>query len=141
MQVAVEIRIEPKTRADRAIGVGIHRSLPAPDHPPHAAPLDSRIDQGVVREAAPKLEVGAEILFVANDRQEIAWATSAQCSNKLGQQAAGKRFNASVELDVCFGWHTLLSHNPPSFRPALFTASLENQIPAVSSLVVASNLP
>ena len=49
MQVAVEIRVEPKARADRAIGVGVRWSLPTPDHPPCASRLDSRIDQGVAR--------------------------------------------------------------------------------------------
>jgi hypothetical protein len=119
VQVAVEIRVEPKARADRAIGVGIRRDLPAPDHPPRSARLDGRIDQGVARKAAPSLKVSAKTPFAANDRQEIARATSAQRSNQLRQQAGGKRFNACVELDVRFGWHTLLAHDPPSFRPAL----------------------
>ena len=67
MQVAVEIRVEPKARADGAIGVSIRRSLSAPDQPPRAARLNSRIDQGVAREAAPSLKVGAETPFAAND--------------------------------------------------------------------------
>jgi hypothetical protein len=117
MQVAIEIRVEPKARADRAKGVSIRRSLSAPDHPPRAVRLDSRIDQCVPREAAPSLKVGAEPPFAANDRKEIARATSAQRTDKLGQQAGGKRFNAGIELDIRFGSHTLLALERPSFRP------------------------
>ena len=120
MQVAVEIRVEPKTRADRAIGAGIRRSLSAADHPPHAASLDGRIDQGVAREAAPSLKVGAETPLAANYGQEIARATSTQRSDKLGQQAGCKRFNTGVELDVRFGLHTLLAHDRPSISTGLW---------------------
>jgi hypothetical protein len=112
MQVTVEIRVEPKTRADRAIGVRIRRSLSAPEHPPRTVRLDGRIDQRVAGETAPMLEVGAEIRVATNDGQEIARATSAQYSNKLGQQTGGKRFDASAQLDVRFAPRTLGESEP-----------------------------
>ena len=122
MQIAVEIRVEPKARTDRALGVGIRRSLPAPDHPPCAVRLDSRIDQGVARKAAPSFKVGAESPFATNDREKIARTASAQRTNKLGEQAGGKRFKAGVELDIRFGCHALVSHNPLSFRGLVSTS-------------------
>src|SRR4029077_4862006 len=140
MQVAVEIRVEPKTRADRAIGVRIRRSLSAPDHPPDTARIDGRIDQGVAREAAPNLEVGAEIRFAANDGKEIARATSAQRSNKLGQQAGGERFSASVQLDVRFASHTLSPPEPPPFRLALVHCRPQVHNPKAASIEIKSRL-
>jgi hypothetical protein len=126
MQVAVEIRVEPKARTDRAIDVGIRQSLPAPDHPPCAVQLDSRIDQGIARKAAPSFKVCAESPFATNDRQEIARTTSAQRTNKLGEQAGGKRFTAGVELDFRFGWHALVSHIHQAFA-ASFHPRLERR--------------
>jgi uncharacterized protein YggU (UPF0235/DUF167 family) len=119
MQVAVEIRVEPKARANRTTGVGIRRSLSVPDYPPRSTRLDGRIDQGVAREATPSLKIGGQARFTTDDGQEIARARSAERTNKLGQQAGRKRFNADFELDICFDSHTRLAHDPPSFRPAL----------------------
>src|SRR6516165_8007164 len=108
MQVAVEICVEPKPRADRAIGVGVYRSLPAPDHPARVARLDARIHQRVACEAAPNFEVRAETRFAASDTHEIAGAASAKRSNKPGKQAGSERFSAGVDLDFRFGSYTLL---------------------------------
>ena len=109
VQVTVEIRVEPKARTDRPIGVGIGRRLPAADHPARAALLDIRIDHSVVRETAPSLQVPAKASFVANDGHKVSGITSAKCSDKLGQQAGSKRFIAGVELDGSFDSHTLSS--------------------------------
>jgi hypothetical protein len=124
MQVAVEIRVEPKARTDRAIGVGIRRSLPAPDHPPCAVQLDSHINQGVARKAAPSFKVSAERPFATCYRQEIARTTSAQRTNQFDRQAGGKRFMAGVKLDIRFDWHKLLAIDLLGFRPALVQARL-----------------
>jgi hypothetical protein len=40
----------------------------------------------------------------------------AQRSNQLRQQAVSKRFNASVDLDICYGPHTLLTSNRSAFH-------------------------
>jgi hypothetical protein len=116
MQVAVEIRVQPKAGTDRAGGLGIGRSWPAPDHPPRSGKLDSPIDQRIVGKAAPSFKVSAERFFATNDRKQIARTTSAQRTNKLGEKAGRKGFTAGVELDLRFGWHTLVSHSPASFR-------------------------
>src|ERR1700731_1365701 len=103
MQVAVEVCIQPKPGTDRACGVGIRRSFPAPDHPPRSGQLDSRIDQRIPGKAAPSFKVGAESFFATNDRKQIARTTSAQSTNKLGEKAGGKSFTARIELDIPFG--------------------------------------
>jgi hypothetical protein len=108
MQVAVEICIEPKARAGRALDVGILRSLAAPDHPARAARLDTRIDQGVARETTPSFKLSAKASFSASHGQELARATSAQRCNQLREQTGGKRFSAGVDLDFRFDLHGLL---------------------------------
>src|ERR1700722_11714814 len=120
MQVAIEICVQPKPGTDRAFGVGIRRSLPAPDHPPRSSQFDSRIDQRIPGKAAPSFKVGAENFFATSDRKQIARTTSAQSTNKLGEKAGGKGMTASVELDSRFDWHALISHNPQAFA-ACFT--------------------
>jgi hypothetical protein len=119
MQVAVEIRIQPKAGTDRACGIGIRRSLPAPDYPSRAIRLDNRIDQGIAGKATPSFKVGAESFLIANYRQEITRTTSPQRTNKRGEKAGRKGFTPGVELDIRFGWHPLVSHNPASFRSFL----------------------
>ena len=119
MQVAIEIRIQPKARSDRACGVGSRGSLPAPDNPSCAIRLDNRIDQRVAGKAAPSFKLGAESFFTANYRQEIARTTSPQRANELGEKARGKRLTPGVQLDILFGWHALLFHTPPRFRGLL----------------------
>jgi hypothetical protein len=108
MQVAVEVRVEPKPRADWALGVGVRWSLAVPDHPARAASFDIRIDQCVVRETAPGFQVLAKASFAASDSHEIPGITSAQCSDKLGKQAGGKCSLAGIDFDFRFGTHTLL---------------------------------
>jgi hypothetical protein len=119
MQVAIEIRIQPKAGTDRACGVGIRGSLPAPDNPSCAIRLDNRIDQRIAGKAAPSFKLGAESFFTANYRQEIARTTSPQRTHELGEQARGKGLTPGVQLDVRFGWHALLFHIPPAFAASL----------------------
>jgi hypothetical protein len=115
MQVAIEIRIQPKAGTDRACGVGICGSLPAPDNPSCAIRLDNRIDQRIAGKAAPSFKLGAESFLTAKDRQKIARTTSPQRTNKLGEKARGKGLTPGVQLDIRFGWHALLFHTPPRF--------------------------
>jgi hypothetical protein len=61
-----------------------------------------------VRETAPSFQVPAKASFVANDGHKVSGITSAKCSDKLGEQAGGKRSNAGVDFDFRFGTHTLL---------------------------------
>ena len=107
MQVAIKIRVKPKTRADRTIGVGSLRCLPAPDQPAHAISVNFRLDQGVAGKAAPCAEFGADARLVADNGQEIAGAAATQRVNQIGEQAGGKCLRAHNELDV---W--LPSHMP-----------------------------
>ena len=100
MQVAVEVRKEPKPRADRAIDVGAGRSLPAPDHSTCVAVLDILIDQRVARETAPGFQVSAKACFAACDGHKIAGNTSTQCSDKLREQARCERLSPNIQVNV-----------------------------------------
>jgi hypothetical protein len=119
MQVAIEIRIQPKARTDWACGIGICGSLPAPDNPSCAIRLDNRIDQRIAGKATPSFKLGAESFFTANYRQEVARTTSPQRTNELGEKARGKGLMPGIQLNIRFGWHALLFHTPPRFRGLL----------------------
>jgi hypothetical protein len=128
MQVAIEIGIQPKAGTDRACGVGIRGSFPAPDHPSCAIRFDNRVDQRVTGKAAPSFKLGAESFFTAKYRQEIAGTTSPQRTNELGEKARGKRLTPGVQLDIRFGWHALLFHTPPRFRGLLAIDRVNREI-------------
>src|SRR6516164_10815484 len=85
MQVAIEIGVEPEAGSDRAIGGVSGRSLATSNHPARTAGCGRSVDQAVPREAAPGLEIGADLGLTADDSQELAPMTAAQRSDQLGQ--------------------------------------------------------
>ena len=105
-QIAVEIRVEPQARADRSADVGIRRRLSVPKHPAGPIPLGGGFDQGVMREAAPGLQLRADTGFAAGDGQKIARPAVAQRRDQLQQQAGGKPPGTSVKLDARLRRHT-----------------------------------
>src|SRR5262249_43698082 len=106
-QVAVEIRVQPNTGADRAFAVGVRRRLPVPDHPAGAARFNGRVDEAVAGEATPSLKFGADARVGAGDRQQIARTAAPQRGNQFRQEAGGKGLRAGVDLDVRYRWHAL----------------------------------
>jgi D-serine deaminase-like pyridoxal phosphate-dependent protein len=81
MQVTIEVRIEPKTRANRTVIVRIGRRFSASDHPPGSTRFGTRIDQGIAREAAPGFKLGAETGIATNDSQEVSRPALAERSD------------------------------------------------------------
>jgi hypothetical protein len=106
MQVAIEIGVEPEAGPDSAIGRGgRRRRLPASNHPARAARGGRGVDQRVSGEAAPGLEISADVGLAADDGQQITRAATAQRSNQLGQQTGRKSPPAGVDLDPRFHRH------------------------------------
>jgi hypothetical protein len=102
LQIAVEIRVEPKPRADSPVGLGLRRSLAASDDMPEPARVRDRADQGVAGEPAPHLEIGSEARIAAHDRKRLPVAAFAERRDQPGKQAVGEGHVADVDLEVGF---------------------------------------
>ena len=100
MQVAVEIRVEPKPRAHRPIVFGQHRNSPAPEDPPRAPVFDRGFEQWIPGEPAPRFQFRANAFFVTDHRDQIARVAAAQHSDQLWQQARRKGLSPNIEIDV-----------------------------------------
>ena len=106
MQVTVEVRVEPKPRAERTgdfgrrLTIGFGRRFAASDNPSIAILLDAGVNQSIAGETTPSLEVGTERAIGTDDRQEIAYVSGAQRGYQFYKQAGCECFTARVELDV-----------------------------------------
>src|SRR5260370_28648883 len=99
MQVAVEVRVEPKPRAHRPKVFG-RRNCHAPKDEPRAPIFDSGFEQWVPGEPAPCLQFKANAFFVTDHRDQIAWAAAAQHSDQLRQQTRCKGLSPNIQIDV-----------------------------------------
>jgi hypothetical protein len=105
-QIAIEICVEPKPRAERTVGfawrftMGFGWRFTTSDYPTIATLLEGDVDQTIAREATPSFQLGTDHAVGTNDRHEIARAYTTQPGNQFDNQAGRKRFSACVELDI-----------------------------------------
>src|SRR5260370_33370168 len=99
MQVAVEVRVEPKPRTERTIVFG-RRNCPAPKDEPRAPILDRRFEQWVPRKPAPRLQFRADAFFITDNRDQIAWVAAAHHSDQLWQQTRRESLAPTIQIDV-----------------------------------------
>jgi hypothetical protein len=99
MQVAVEVRVEPKPRAHWPNVFG-HRNGSAPKDEPRAPVFDSGFEQWVPGKPAPCLQFKSKAFFVTDNRDQIARAAAAQHSDQLRQQTRCKGLWPNIQIDV-----------------------------------------
>ena len=98
-QIAVEIRVEPKPRADRPIGLGLDGASPRRMTSSERGPLRDRVDQAVAGEAAPGLEIRSEARIGADDGKQLPVPAFADRRDQPGKQAVGEGHGADVDLE------------------------------------------
>src|SRR6266849_1341099 len=104
MQVTVEIRVEPKPRADRAIGFcrypGRHRNSPVAEDPARAAVFNRCFEQRIPGESAPSFQLGANAFFITDNCDQVAGAAASQHSDQLWQQTRRKSLSTNIQLEI-----------------------------------------
>jgi hypothetical protein len=99
LQIAIEIRVEPETRADRAIRVGAQLGLAATDGPSWAACHEIHSHEAVAGEAAPRLELRPQPDSIARHSQQIAPLAAAKSRDEFWEQSGRERLPAGFKLD------------------------------------------
>src|SRR5439155_6542567 len=104
MQVAVEIRVEPKPRAHRAAVFCRHSggycNSPVSEDPARAAVFKRRFEEGIPGEPAPRFQLRSYALFVTDHRHQIARAALAHPRYQLRQEAERKGLAPDIQIDV-----------------------------------------
>jgi hypothetical protein len=99
MQVAVEVRVEPKPRAHGPIVFG-HRNGPAPKDEPRAPVFDRRFEQWVSGEPTPCFQFKAKAFVVTDNRNQVAWVALSQHSDQLRQQTGREGLSPDIQIHI-----------------------------------------
>src|SRR5215471_18442420 len=101
MQVAVEIRVEPKPRAHRPTSFGRQSSGAASKDEPRPPIFDCGFEQWIPGEPTPRFQFWADAFFVAEKGNQIARLATVQHSDQLRQKTRGESLMPDIQLEVC----------------------------------------
>jgi hypothetical protein len=99
MQIAVEICVEPKSRADRTT-VFSKRRIATTDNPTHPALFSRSLQEGITRESAPRFQLWTDAGFVTNHCDQSTRLSAAQHCDQLRQEARRESLVTYVQIDV-----------------------------------------
>src|SRR5262249_15406560 len=99
-QVTVEIRVQPKPRAHRAIVLGRQRYRPATENPPRTAFFERSLEQAIPGESAPGFQLRSEALFITDYGDQIARPAAVQHSDQLRQEPRRESLSSNIQIDV-----------------------------------------
>ena len=153
MQVAVEVRVQPKPRTHRPIVFcrcpSSRGNNPASEDPARAAIFRSGFHKWISGKSAPRFQLRSNALVVTDQRHQITRTTAAQHSDQLRQQTRRKGLGPDIQIDVSLHWHACIlqsrEHSAPRAPetaaycatycaaihlsdPVTLTATSENQI-------------
>ena len=100
MQVAIEIRVEPKPRAYRPIVSVRFRNGSAAEDPPRAAIFIRDLQQRIPGEPAPRFKLRSNARVVTDNRNQIARPASAQDGDQLRQQTRGEILSPNIQIEI-----------------------------------------
>src|SRR6185369_13000039 len=98
MEVTVEIRVEPKSRADRTTVFSRNRSTT--EDPARPAFLYRGLHQCISSEATPRFQLWSNTRFVRNHADQISRPASLQHGDQLRQKARRERLLLDIEIDI-----------------------------------------
>src|ERR1700693_2918093 len=104
MQVAVEIRVEPKPRAHRTILVSGYCNRPVAEDPAITAVVNRCFEECVPGEAAPGFQLASNARFVADHRDQISRSAAAQHGDQLRQEAGCESLSPDIQINVSPHW-------------------------------------
>src|ERR1700693_4341396 len=108
MQVAVEIRVEPRPRAHRTPVfcryTGRNRNSPVAKNPARSAVFNRCFEEWIPGEPAPRFQLASNARFVTDHRDQISRAAAAQHSDQLRQEAGCESLSPDFQIDVSPHW-------------------------------------
>lgn len=96
----MEIRVEPKARAQWPIVFCGHGNTPATENPSRTASFERSFQQRIAGESAPRFQCGPNTLFVSHYRDQIARPAAAQHCDQLWQEAGVEILSLDIESDL-----------------------------------------